>query len=296
MMVKTLIVMLLLLLNCVSVCFAGIPKAPEAFREKSIPWIFVDSSHGVDTYIRVMHYSHEGRQNRVGPHETGEIDVLYDYKSESKVMLSSYKFDYLNHTCRETVSTRPVIKYKGTKTERIGSDKSPNTKAAPVPQGSLIDKLANTSRTAALKLIERRLADTHMPEASDGSIATGSKGVRVIRLKDGSSFKILFFPGDNNVLSGIVGRKTNYYNVDYVVHESRRDGSLADAVNIFVYASMGDTDIDKYVGENPDYDIYRLSISGGGGKMHYELRRTKEGTMPGQRDYSGDGLFLESSY
>ena len=255
-MAKTFIVLLLLLLNSLSVCFAGTPKAPEAFREKSIPWIFVDSSHGVDTYLRVMHYKKEGRQNRVGPHETGEIDVLYDYKSESKVMLSSYYFDYLNHACRETVSTRPVIKYKGTKTERIGSDKSSNAKAAPVPQGSLIEKLANTSRTVALKLIERRLADTHMPEASDGSIAVGSKGVRVIRLKDGSSFQILFFPGDNTVLRGVAGGKTDYYNVDYVVHETRRDGSLADAVNFFVYASMRDTDQNKYVGENPYYDIY----------------------------------------
>ena len=243
-MAKTFIVMLLLLMNSLSVCFAGTPKAPEAFLEKSIPWIFVDSSYGVDTYLRVMHYKKEGRQNRVGPHETGEIDVLHDYKSESKVMLSSYYFDYLNHTCRETVSTRPVIKYKGTKTERIGSDKNSNAKVAPVPQGSLIEKLANTSRTAALKLIERRLTDTHMPAASDGS-----KGARVIRLKDGSSLKILFFPGDNTVLRGVAGGKTDYYNVDYVVHESRRDGSLADAVNIFVYASMGDTDQNNYVGE-----------------------------------------------
>ena len=291
-MAKTFIVLLfLLLLNSLSVCFADTPKAPEAFREKSIPWFFVDSSHGVDTYLRVMHYKKEGRQNRVGPHETGEIDVLYDYKSESKVMLSSYYFDYLNHACRETVSTRPVIKYKGTKTERIGSDKSSNAKAAPVPQGSLLEKLANTSRTAALKLIERRLADTPMPEASDGSTAVGSKGVRVIRLKDGSSFQILFFPGDNTVLRGVVGGKTDYYNVDYVVHETRRDGSLADAVNIFVYASMRDTDQNKYVGENHYYDIYRLSISAGGGKLYYELARTKKGTMPGQRDYSGDGSF-----
>ena len=65
-MAKTFIVLLfLLLLNSLSVCFAGTPKAPETFREKSIPWFFVDSSHGVDTYLRVMHYKKEGRQNRV---------------------------------------------------------------------------------------------------------------------------------------------------------------------------------------------------------------------------------------
>jgi hypothetical protein len=283
-MVKTFIATLLLLLNCIPACFAGTPKAPAAFLEKSVPWIFVDSGNGVDTYIRIMRYNKEGRQNRTGPRETGEIDVLYDYRSESKMMLSAFKFDYLNHTCQETVTARPVIGYNGTRTERMGFDNSPNFKAAPVPQGSLIEKIANASCAAAPVLIERCLAGANKPETSGGS-----KGIRVIRLKDGSSFKIIFFPGDKKVLSGITGGKTGHYNVDYAVHESRRDGSLADAVNLFVYVSMGDTNINKYAGENPYYDIYRLSVSGGGGKLHYELKRIKEGTVPGQRDYSGDG-------
>ena len=283
-MIKTFILTLLLLLNCLPACFADAPEAPAAFLEKSVPWIFVDSDNGVDTYIRVMHYMHEGRQHCVKPQETGEIDVLYDYKSESKVVLSAFNFDYLNNTYQETVSTRPVIKYNGTRTERIGSDKSPNSKATPVPKGSLIEKLAKASRVAAPELIERRLADTYTPETPGGS-----KELKVIRLKDGSSFKILFFPGDNEMLSGIIGGKNNYFNVDYAVHESRSDGSLVDAVNILVYASVGYNGVNKYDSKSPRYDIYRLGISGGGRRLHYELKRTKEGTTPGQRDYSGNG-------
>ncbi|MBP5736336.1 MAG: hypothetical protein J6W55_02650, partial [Acidaminococcaceae bacterium] len=76
---------------------------------------------------------------------------------------------------------------------------------------------------------------------------------------------------------------------DYVVHESQRDGSLADSVNILVYSSVGYDGINKYDSKNPRYDIYRLGISGGGRRLHYELKRIKEGMMPGQRDYSGSG-------
>ena len=288
-MFKTFILTLLLLLNCLSVCFADTPKAPEAFLEKSIPWIYVDSSNGIDTYIQIKRYIQKGKQYRVGPDETGEIDVLYDYKSESKAVLSAFYFNYLSNTYHETIITRPVIKYNGTQTKRIGFDNNPNPKEAPIPKGSLIEKIANKSRTVAPKLIERCLAGTYMPKTSDGSIVTGGKDLRVIRLDDGSSFKILFFPGDNEVLSGIMDGKMNYSSVDYAVHESRRDGSLVDGASLWVYVSMGDTRIDNYVGKNPHYDIYGLSIRGGNGKLYYEIKREKEGTMPSQRDYSSDG-------
>lgn len=281
--------MVLLLLNCFSVCFADNPKVPAVFREKSIPWIFVESNNGVDTYLRIMRYKQRGQQYRVAPEEKGDIDVLYDYKSESKAVITSMTFDYLKNTYNETLS-RAVWKYTDTNKKSAGDETVSNTKVSAIPQGSSIEKIANISRICAPKLIERCLAGTYMPKTSDGDIAFGKTDLRVIKGKD-NSFEILFFPGDNKVLSGKMDGKTNYCSVDYAVCESRQDGSLIDGASLWVYVSMGDNRIDNYsfTREKAQYDIYGLKISGGAGQLYYELERKIEGTMSSQRNYSGEG-------
>lgn len=292
-MVKTILLTLLLILNCFFVCFADNPTPPAPFLENmQVPWIFVDSSNGIDTYAMITDYEQEGRSYRVPPHETGTVDVLYDYKSESKVMLTSFLFDYLNNTYHETTITRPVIKYNGMQTKRIGFDNKPNSKQAPIPKGSLIEKIAAVSRKNGSIMLEKSLCGTFLTKGTDGSFDNDAPSIRVLKY-GGNAFRVIFITGDSIALNGYFNGKTNYCSAHYAVHESRRDGSTQGGAALNLYVTMGDSeiDLDNYSSKAPLFDIYSLKITGSpsSNEMYYKLAREKEGTMHSQRDYSREG-------
>lgn len=291
-MIKVFLLTVLLLVNSISVCFADTPKVPEAFLEKAVPWIYVDTNNGVDTYLRIMDYKQMGQSYRVPPEEKGEVDVLYDYKSESKAVLTSFLFDYMKNTYHETTITRPVIKYNGSHSERIGFDNNQNNKVDSIPQGSLIEKIANVSRTYGPTLLAKCLSGTYLTKGTDGSFDSNQPSLRVLKYSDGS-LHVIFITGDSMALIGDFNGKTNYCSSHYAVHESRQDGSLQDGASLSLFVAFGesDTNLDNYYSKKPDFDIYRLEIRGGSSdsRLHYEISREKEGSRPNQRDYSGEG-------
>lgn len=297
-MIKVFLLTVLLLVNCLSVCLADTPKVPEAFIKKAVPWIYVDTNNGVDTYLRIMAYNQVGRQYRVPPEENGIVDVLYDYKSESKAMLTTFNFNYIKNTYQEATITRPVSKYNGAHEEFIGFDNNQNTKEAPIPKESLIEKIANVSRTHGPTLLADCLTGTYLTKDSNGSFDSSKASLRVLKYSDGS-FHVIFITGDSIPLIGDFNGKTNYCSARYAVCESRQDGSLLGGASLGLYVAMGesDTDIDNYFSNKPDFDIYGLEISGGSSspQLHYEIKREKEGTRPNQRDYSGEGILSRIS-
>ncbi len=283
-MFKIFLLTVLLLFNCLSIGFTEKKhEEPLSFWTASFPWVFVESNNGVDTFVRTVTYEQHGQSYRVPPMEFGDVAVIYDYPSQEKAVLTKMKLNYLKNTYSE-VGPREVYKYKNFKKKLIATEPVNNTEIA-IPAGSAIEKIRNAARLHGQKKL-RSFCGTYMVRTSD-DIITNGVDIRLIQLDDGR-IQVLYFPGDSEVLKGYMDGKTNYCSFIYRL-ETLPPDKLVDTGRCFVYTSMYDANIDRYYSDRPQYDIYSFSIKFNDAKASYELERTKEGTKPGQRDYSNGG-------
>lgn len=279
-MFKLVLSVTLLLMSFTSVVFAG---ATDAFS-KFGPWVLVDSSNGVDTYFGFSQY-------RSVDDEIMKAYVLYDYKAESKAMLSEIQFDYTKKRYTDLILHRPVVRYSGSKAEDIGTEKA-SMDFFSIPESGPINKLAYAVRDYGRKKIVGNILGAYREKASDGTFRFDGKDLRVIRNNNGS-LQILFFPGysDRRVLSNDVYLHVpiaGQHDFRYSKFMRKEGNQYVPGTKLITYVSMGDVDIVKHQVNRtkPYYDIYSIEIEFIGNVASVKLEKEMDGTMPGQRDYS----------